>query len=275
MNNLAIRIIFALIATPIFVYSMYAGGYTRLAIFYFLGVGASWEFARMISGKEKAKGWQIIAPIFSFALIYSVTTMNLNLLIAVSSIVVLTYLIITFAQIDLEKIIPYFAMQIFGVFYFSVWYGTSSFLITSNGSMTTKGFESVMPFVIVMFLMFAADTAGYTFGRTLGKHQMAPKISPKKTWEGAIGGVFFTSLFSAGLAPLVSSISIVNALILGFAMSITAPLGDLLMSTAKRYAGVKDSSNIFPGHGGILDRFDSFFLSAPIAVVLLTLLKAF
>ena len=103
---------------------------------------------------------------------------------------------------------------------------------------------------------FASDTTAFFVGRALGRHKLAPAISPGKTWEGAIAGVIaaiIVSLFFTRLLP----ISYVQALTLGLLVSIFGQLGDLVESLLKRNMGVKDSGKLFPGHGGALDRLDS------------------
>jgi phosphatidate cytidylyltransferase len=111
-------------------------------------------------------------------------------------------------------------------------------------------------------LIWSSDTFAYICGRLFGKHKMAPKISPKKTWEGLIGGVictvvlgYFVEMYHPNLRG--------NWMVVGFLVSIFAPFGDLVESQLKRSFGVKDSGNIIPGHGGILDRLDSFIICVP------------
>ena len=111
--------------------------------------------------------------------------------------------------------------------------------------------------------IWVADSGAYTVGRTWGRHKLAPTLSPGKTWEGYIGGVITGTLFSTGLAALwqlralAMAPSPAEGLVLGFLLSTLAPLGDLVVSMFKRYAGAKDSGSILPGHGGALDRVDS------------------
>ncbi len=106
------------------------------------------------------------------------------------------------------------------------------------------------------------DSAAYATGRLLGRHKFIPHISPKKTWEGVIGGIVGATAVSAlvlwglGRSPL-------EALALGPLIAVTAQAGDLAESVLKRASGVKDSGTLFPGHGGMLDRIDSFLFAAP------------
>jgi phosphatidate cytidylyltransferase len=113
---------------------------------------------------------------------------------------------------------------------------------------------------------WASDTMAYFFGRTFGKHKLTPVLSPKKTWEGAIAGllgsVVAVYIYSIVFKPIVS-MSVLTIILLGLLISISSQVGDLIESTLKRQAKIKDSGNIIPGHGGVLDRFDSMLLSAP------------
>lgn len=122
---------------------------------------------------------------------------------------------------------------------------------------------------LVVFLygcVIVADSAAYFVGRRFGKRKMSPRVSPKKTWEGFVGGVIVTPIFGAlvGLLPAAQVITPLHGAILGLLISLIGPIGDLGESVIKRQAGVKDSSNLIPGHGGILDRTDSVLVSSAV-----------
>jgi phosphatidate cytidylyltransferase len=107
-----------------------------------------------------------------------------------------------------------------------------------------------------LFTTFASDTAAFFAGRALGRHKLAPKISPGKTWEGTIAGIF-GAIIASLLFSLLLPMSYAQAIVLGILVSIFGQLGDLVESLLKRNMGVKDSSRLIPGHGGFLDRIDS------------------
>ena len=113
------------------------------------------------------------------------------------------------------------------------------------------------------------DTCAYFTGRTLGGPKLAPKISPKKTWSGLVGGIAGAAVAGGILASFIDANIATVALVSGV-LAVVAQIGDLAVSKAKRAFGVKDSGNIIPGHGGALDRFDGV-LSASIAIALLSL----
>ena len=113
---------------------------------------------------------------------------------------------------------------------------------------------------LVFFATFGSDTAAFFVGRALGRHRLAPRISPGKTWEGAVGGVLGTvivSLLFTLPSPIGLTLSYGQAIFLGLLVSIFGQLGDLAESLLKRVVGVKESGNLMPGHGGVLDRMDS------------------
>ena len=116
-----------------------------------------------------------------------------------------------------------------------------------------------------ILITFASDTAAYTVGRLFGRHQLAPAISPGKTWEGAAGGVIGAAGASVIFAVILQldALPIAAAIPLAVILSMLGQLGDLGESWLKRRAGVKDSGRLLPGHGGILDRLDSLLLILP------------
>lgn len=125
---------------------------------------------------------------------------------------------------------------------------------------------------LLFVLIWSSDSFAYFSGRLFGKHKMAPKISPKKTWEGFAGGVFFTLILGYIVEQKFPELR-GNWMIVGFLVSVFAPIGDLVESQLKRTFGVKDSGSIIPGHGGILDRLDSFIIAAPIVYLYFILEK--
>ncbi len=123
------------------------------------------------------------------------------------------------------------------------------------------------PFLIFFLFLttWANDTAAYYVGTFWGRHQMAPVISPRKTWEGAVGGVLGSVAAAfACRAWFLESFGATETLVFGLAIGLAAPLGDLAESVLKRSAGVKDSGHLIPGHGGVLDRVDSLIFTAPV-----------
>ena len=117
---------------------------------------------------------------------------------------------------------------------------------------------------ILFICTWSSDTFAYFVGVTIGSHKLASSISPNKTIEGFLGGVIGTILMSILVGHVIFNFPLIEMAILGLILAIVATIGDLVESVIKRFAGVKDSGILLPGHGGMLDRFDSIFFTAPI-----------
>ena len=124
--------------------------------------------------------------------------------------------------------------------------------------------------VLILLVVWSTDIGGYFAGRGLGGPKLWPRVSPKKTWAGAIGGFVASLLIATGFATMGYGKAL-PLLVLAAALSIAAQLGDLFESAVKRRFGVKDSSQIIPGHGGLLDRLDGFVAAIIMAAIFGTL----
>lgn len=132
--------------------------------------------------------------------------------------------------------------------------------------------DGVWRIVVTLAAVVLSDTGGYVAGVLFGKHPMAPSISPKKSWEGFAGSLVATSLGSALLLWLLLDVQPWKGACFGVVVSGAAVLGDLTESLLKRDLGIKDMSNLLPGHGGLMDRLDSILFAVPTAYLLLTVL---
>ena len=153
-----------------------------------------------------------------------------------------------------------FAITVLGV----AWVGAGIGCLLLVRDIPEFGFWAVMA---VLFTVFAADTGAFFVGRTLGRHRMAPAISPNKSWEGFVGGV----VAAIGMAFVIlykdrdEFLTIPESLVLGLVIALAAVLGDLFESAVKRDLDVKDSGRVLGGHGGMLDRLDSLLWAGPAA----------
>lgn len=156
-----------------------------------------------------------------------------------------------------------FALTIAGIVYIG-WIGSYLFELRNLP-------EGGWWFMLVMFCVWSGDSGAYSIGRAYGNHKMAPRLSPKKSWEGyaasvftgMITGAFYVYVFTA-FGSLTSDITIWQGAIMGLLLGALPPLGDLGESMIKRQSGIKDSSDIIPGHGGFFDRIDSWLWGAVI-----------
>jgi phosphatidate cytidylyltransferase len=278
MSNLAIRSIFAFTAMPIVAFLMWFGDYTRWAFVFGLNAIAAYEWAKMVSAAYSGpvKFMNVLSPICTVALTLPwLASNNAYYMLPVLAIVILLYIAIAFARINVETLFPWLVLQLAAPLYIGLWGGMCLKLFKPG-----QGWEECSKFLVVMTTLWACDSAAYFAGKFLGKHKFSPHISPKKTWEGAIGGTLFamfwfwiwtrSGLGNTVLGYTVIDVSFATAAGLSFAIAAVGQLGDLLISALKRWSKIKDSGELFPGHGGVLDRADSFYLAVPIATILLS-----
>lgn len=168
---------------------------------------------------------------------------------------------ITYISIYKNKSLKDFAINIIGIIYIILGFDAISGI--------TKNIPQGNIYVWIVFtITILSDTMAYFTGYFFGKHKLAPKLSPKKTIEGSVGAILF-SILGCIVFGRVYSLNIYLMLFLGSAGSIMSQIGDLLASFVKRYAGIKDYGNIIPGHGGILDRFDSILTVSQFVYIVL------
>ena len=143
--------------------------------------------------------------------------------------------------------------------------GAAAVLISRLGTEET-GLQLLIAFVLVTAL---DDIGAYFVGTTIGRHKMAPSISPAKSWEGVIAGFPTAALGGLLFAALVDPLDVIDGIALAAIAGFLAPVGDLVESMAKRQIGIKDSGRLLPGHGGLLDRLDAILFCAPAAFLYL------
>ena len=186
------------------------------------------------------------------------------------SLIIPVALFLFIAEIYRKKDNPFLSLSImfFGLIYIAVPYSLSAFLVfpAANSHLYTPG-----NLLGLMILVWLNDTGAYVFGMLFGKHRLFKRISPKKSWEGAIGGTIVTLVLGYWMNFFVPSLSRTDWIVLGLLVSVFGVYGDLFESLLKRTAGVKDSGTLMPGHGGILDRMDSLLFIIPASVAYLML----
>lgn len=253
MVMLNTRVITAIIGIPVLLGALYLGGIYWSILFTVMGVIGLWEYYRMMNQKGFTPFYMSGFCLLLVIIFYDYIN-NCGQLI----LFILTFLMVMYSVIKYPKIIlPDLALSLTGSIYLGY--------LLSYAIKIYNLPQSFSVILIAFLLSWAADTGGYFSGKIWGRHKLAPQLSPGKTVEGAIGAVVL-SIIVAGCFSIFAmrSISLAYILLLGLIAGIMAQFGDLFMSSIKRYFVVKDSGWIIPGHGGILDRFDSFLLVAPI-----------
>lgn len=178
------------------------------------------------------------------------------------SLMVILSLAISLRNTNLRDVLPQVACSIFGAIYtFAPWH----FGVLLRGI-------GVHWLLFALALNWAGDSAAYYVGKTFGKHRLAPVVSPKKSWEGAIGSVAGSIIFGLiYMGYFMPSVAFWKVIATAIVANIAGQFGDLAESAMKRGAGVKDSGHLLPGHGGILDRVDSSLFALPVVYSLVVL----
>ena len=275
MNELAKRVLFALVGAPLTIALIYFGGWilaTALGVIAALG---AWELYRMTrtAGNDPLETVGIViaasVPLMVHATYLGVFRVTIT--VAVMILLALTGGVI-WARGTTGKPLVTLALTVTGIVYPAL--VTYMYPIRYH-DYAIGAREGTILLMLPILLTWATDTGAYFFGRALGRHKLIPSVSPAKTVEGAIGGVVVAVvaawLYVMFLLEPFAQLSMVPVGLVVFAIviSVVAQIGDLAESLFKRDAGVKDSSRLLPGHGGILDRFDSLLFVLPVAYVML------
>lgn len=238
-----------------FVGSIFAPSYVFGAFILTLNTIAINEGYKLISGKRFSKKTNFLFIIISSLLLGSgIYLVNLNNNIIFPFFILISIGLVIYKS---DRIIPKNTELIFLIFYITF----PLFLFYQLHSIASGR----LPFLLaILILVWVNDTGAYVVGSLTGKHKIFPKISPKKSWEGFIGGVSLTIAASFLIFKINQNYSVTHWMILGLITAIASVLGDLFESQLKRMAHKKDSGKLIPGHGGLLDRIDSFLFVMPV-----------
>ena len=276
MNNFTKRLIFGLIYVLVVVIATSTNTFAFIFIFLGFLLFCTYELNNILKLKS------IIPYFLNSALFITIALRFLNLnydlfninieLSKINLLVVLSFILISFISVlfskekePIKKLGNIFLSFIYiGVPFSLIWdiYGTD--LIRPNNSINI--------ILGVFILIWTNDTFAYLVGRKFGKHKLFERISPKKTIEGFIGGIIFTLIAGYFISKFNYTYTTLFWLILAFIVSVFGTIGDLIESMFKRDSNIKDSSNLIPGHGGFLDRLDSFIFAIPFIYIFLILL---
>ena len=261
MSPLVSRILFVLVLLPLVIGVAYLGGWWLFGLALVAGVIALHELYTL--GRELRP--LLLAGYLGFFL--SVLGLELGGIAWMFGGVVST-LFLSFVVFGLSDVRPSatasFGITLLGV----VWIGGGVGFLVLVREIPDKGFWAVMA---VLFAVFAADTAAFFVGRAVGRHKMAPVISPGKTWEGFVAGVLaaMVATFLILYQDRDTFLTVPEMLGLGAAVALAGVAGDLFESAVKRDLGVKDSGRLLGGHGGMLDRLDALLWAGPAAFFLI------
>lgn len=269
MSNLQQRVIAGLTGASLMIFLICYSEWTYFFLFFSITFLALREFYNLLqkSGFKPNKYFGIISGMMLFTLLFSLEkkVISFNFYYLLFPFLFLVFLIELFKKN--EKPFVNIAFAFLGVIYVALPFALMNVSAFING---TYNYEIVLG---ILLLLWSNDIGAYFCGRFFGKNLLFPRISPKKTWEGAIGGALFTFGFSMVLHYwFATTLSTVHWLVLSIIIVVAGSFGDLVESMLKRSLALKDSAQSIPGHGGFLDRFDSFLLASPFVAAFLKLL---
>jgi len=247
-----------LVAVPIIAVCIYFGGAAFLALVLALALFSLNEFYSLMQKKGFQPAYWIGNVATIFFLIVAFLALKKNWEPAHSAIFTVAVIVALGLTVFLrrpKKVIEDVAVTILGMIYIGWFFSYLIFIraLTEHGAFL----------FFLMITIWSNDIVAYLVGKSMGSHKLNPEISPKKTIEGSVAG-FIVCVLAAGVFANFIQMDLAHALILGAIIGIVAQVSDLVESLIKREAGAKDSSQMVPGHGGVLDRMDSFILTAPL-----------
>lgn len=260
------RWITALVALPFLIALILKGG-PRLFNLFAASVSTItlWEYYRIVFAEHQPKVpffYHLWGYLFAVALPLTVTRYGFAAVAGLLAVCFLGAAVISIFRFSVTKDAPIVALkQFFGVVYIP--------FLLSFAVLLYNEPDGVHWIFLLMFVVAGSDTGAYYAGSYLGRHKLCPAVSPKKTVEGAIGGLAAAMLLAGAYSTLlIENISLIFALLFALVVGAVGQAGDLFESEFKRAAGVKDSSALLPGHGGFLDRIDALLFAAPTAYLL-------
>ncbi len=263
MSNALLRVLTALIGAPLFLGLAYLGGWYFGVLIVVLGVLAQYEVYAMM--EDDVRPWVGAGLV-------------LGVLVALRTLIPITLPLAGVGFLLLLAWSPFSKMQrplhslggtLFGIVYPTALLTVLIDVRLAQGA-TVGNLEAFYLTLSVLVLIWATDILAYYSGKAVGRHKLAPSISPKKTWEGSIGGALGAVFVAIGLKmTILGFLGWIHVIALAVICGIVSQVGDLAESRFKRSAGVKDSGAILPGHGGVLDRFDAALLAVPLAYLYL------
>jgi phosphatidate cytidylyltransferase len=261
------RIVSALVALPFVLYLMWLGGWPFTGLVFVATVICTWELVNMTAPNDRAA--QVVFPLASGAILIAAMTGALASAYAIlifAFLPILTMCFYLFRVGDINTVAARAGITTMGIVWAGGLFSVASLRLLDDGLAWV---------ILACILSWGADTGAYFTGRMIGKHKLYEAVSPKKTWEGAIGGVVTATAFAfvqhyLWREPVIEASHLA---ILAPIACIFGQLGDLAESLLKRSMGVKDSGKIMPGHGGLFDRVDALIFVGVVLLAYVILVK--
>ena len=278
MSNFIVRTITGVLFVAILV-SCFLKPEAMILLFALITGMTVWEYTGLVNEWDDIQVNRFIttvAGVYLFIAMAGYCTGVTPTTVFIPYLITIMYLIIAELFTKAPNPVNNWAYTMFSQLYIALPFSTINVLAFQTGA--AGQYNEILPLSLFIFL-WVNDSGAYCAGSLFGKHKLFPRVSPGKSWEGSIGGAVFVLVAAAIIGWLTGgtdrSLSIPVWLGLGLVVVVFGTLGDLVESLFKRTLGIKDSGNVLPGHGGMLDRFDSSLMAIPAAVVYIFSLSLF
>ena len=278
MKNLIVRAITGILFVAVMVTGICFRGDAMILLFAFITGLTLWEYTDLVNQHVKDTNVNrfisTAAGVYLFLAFAGYCTDLVPSAAFIPYLLTVVYLLISELYLQQKNPVQDWAYTMLGQMYIALPFSTINILaFQADPTSGQVAYNWLLPMSVFIFL-WTNDTGAYCVGSLFGKHRLFPRISPKKSWEGSIGGAVLVLIVAALISHFTTELSTVNYQLstinwigLALVVVIFGTWGDLVESLFKRTLGIKDSGNILPGHGGMLDRFDSSLLAIPAAVI--------
>ncbi len=267
MKELAVRVAVAVVGIPLLIFVLLKGGLVFYLFSVIVTILAQTEIYQLFAQKEAKP--QVVVGLFSGQIVLALLYTGYKPLLVLCLLIFMVILFASEMFRNKGSALLNTGATITGMVYPTLFWGSLLFLRQHLAEAFAQPYAFGGKFILTMFVaIWICDTLAYFYGKRFGKHRLFERVSPKKSWEGAIAGLIgavlvYLVVYFQKILPITLNVAVVSALIVG----VGGQFGDLVESWFKRDAGVKDSSHLLPGHGGILDRFDSVMFSSVLFLI--------
>ncbi|MFL5765696.1 MAG: phosphatidate cytidylyltransferase [Bacteroidia bacterium] len=265
MKNLITRTLTAAGFVAVLLVCTWYSQLSFISLFLLITVLGLWEFYGLSEKKENVKPQKLMGTFIGAVIfilnagvtyrIYEGDNLHGKFLLLIIPLLFLVFIVELFRK--KENPFQNISYTLLGIFYVGIPFSLLNYILTVNG---TYSFHILFG---CWFILWSNDSGAYLSGSAFGKNKLFPRVSPGKSWEGSIGGALVAFFVTWIISGWYTSITRVDWFVIASIMIVVGTLGDLVESLFKRSLGVKDSGNLLPGHGGILDRFDSLIMATP------------